>query len=72
MRFKTFTQSYFLIKSNSSYQTSLIKRAAAVTNGVVIAGLALYSWWPDRIYATEHVNWCHPLTRYHHSSLIIW
>lgn len=56
MRFKTFTQSYFLIKSNSSYQTSLIKRAAAVTNGVVIAGLALYSWWPDRIYATEHVN----------------
>ena len=52
MRFKTFTQSYFLIKNNNNYQYSLIKRAAAVTNGVFIAGLALYFWWPERIYAT--------------------
>jgi hypothetical protein len=56
MRFKTFTQSYFLIRCNSSYEHSLIKRAAAVTNGVFFAGLFLYAWYPQRFYATERIN----------------
>jgi len=56
MRFKTFTQSYFLIKCNSNYTNSLIKRAAAITNTVVVLGLAAYAWYPQRFYATERIN----------------
>lgn len=56
MRLKPFTQAYFLIKCNSSYEHSLIKRAAAVTNFFVLAGVAAYFWYPSRIYATEKIN----------------
>ena len=56
MKLKTFTQAYFLIKCNSSYQHSLIQRAKAVTNGVVVFGIALYAWYPQRFYAPESIN----------------
>lgn len=56
MRFKNFTQAYFLIKCNSSYEHSLIKRAKAVVNTVVIAGIALYAWYPTRLYAVDKVQ----------------
>ena len=56
MRLKTFTQSYFLIQNNSSYSSSLIKRAAFVTNTIFLAGLALYAWYPKRFYATEQIS----------------
>lgn len=56
MRLKTFTQSYLLIQCNSSFVHSLVKRGAAVTNTVVILGIALYAWYPSRHYATERIN----------------
>jgi hypothetical protein len=56
MRFKTFTQAYFLIKNNASYEHSLIKRAMASVNGIVIVGLCLYQWYPVRLPATESIS----------------
>jgi len=56
MKLKTFTQSYFLIKCNSAYEHSLVKRAAAITNFFVLAGVAVYLWYPSRVYATEKIN----------------
>ena len=56
MKLKTFTQAYFLIQCNSAYSHSLIKRAKAVTNGVVLAGVVLYAWWPNRFYAPESIS----------------
>lgn len=57
MKLKTFTQAYFLIKCNSSYEHSLVKRAKAVVNGFLIAGVAAYAWYPTRLYANEHIKW---------------
>jgi hypothetical protein len=56
MRLKNFTQAYFLIKCNNSYSYSLIKRAAAVTNFLVLVGVAGYFWYPSRIYSSEKIN----------------
>lgn len=56
MKLKTFTQSYFLIKCNSNYQHSLIKRAKAATNALFVMGLGLYAWYPPRFYAPENIN----------------
>lgn len=56
MKLKTFTQAYFLIQCNSSYQHSLVKRAKAVTNSLVLMGVVFYSWWPNRFYAPESIS----------------
>jgi uncharacterized membrane protein len=56
MRLKTFTQAYFLIKHNSSYEHSLIRRAMANVNFFVLAGVAAYAWYPSRLYATEKIS----------------
>jgi hypothetical protein len=55
MKLKTFTQAYFLIKCNSSYSHSLVKRVKAVVNGFVILGASVYVWYPNRLYATDHI-----------------
>ena len=47
---------YFLIKCNSNYTHSLIKRAKAITNSVFVLGLGLYAWYPQRFYAPERIN----------------
>jgi len=57
MRFKTFTQAYFLIKNNGSYEHSLVKRAMANVNGFVLLGLCIYGWYPVRLPATESISW---------------
>lgn len=56
MKLKAFTQAYFLIKCNSSYSHSLVKRVKAVVNGFLILGTSLYVWYPNRLYATESLN----------------
>lgn len=55
MKLKTFTQAYFLIKCNSSYSHSLVKRVKAVVNGFVILGTSIYVWYPNRLYAPESI-----------------
>ena len=56
MRLKVFTQSYFLIQCNKNYTNSLIKRAKAVTNSVVVLGIGLYAWYPRRLYTPEIIH----------------
>lgn len=56
MKFKTFTQAYFLIKNNSSYEHSLIKRAMANVNFIILVGLGIYIWYPLRVPAAETVK----------------
>ncbi len=56
MKFKAFTQAYFLIKYNESYSHSLLKRADAYVGIIFVGGLFLYSFWPMRIYATEKIQ----------------
>ena len=70
MKLKTFTQAYFLIKSNTSYQYSLIKRAKAVTNGVFLFGFVLYAWYPTRFYATESISWLYTSSIHHNNKNI--
>lgn len=53
MKFKKFTQAYFLIKNNETYTKSLSKRGQAVTLGVFLGGLFLWRVWPEKIHATE-------------------
>lgn len=55
MKLKTFTQAYFLIKCNNSYSHSLVKRVKAVVNGFLILGTSLYIWYPNRLYAPDHL-----------------
>lgn len=55
MKYKTFTQAYFLIKNNSSYGHSLGKRAQAGTLGGFILGMTLLRFWPTRIPAEDKV-----------------
>lgn len=56
MRLKPFTQAYFLIKCNSSFEHSLIQRAKAIVNSMFVVAVALYAWYPCRYYATEKVQ----------------
>ena len=56
MKLKTFTQAYFLIKCNSSYEHSLVKRAKAIANTFLILGAGAYMWYPTRIYTNENIS----------------
>ena len=56
MKLKTFTQAYFLIKCNSSYEHSLVKRAKAIANTFVLIGAGAYMWYPTRIYTNENIS----------------
>jgi hypothetical protein len=56
MKFKTFTQAYFLIKYNSSYGHSLGKRAATIVGIWFTYFTGVYMFWPRRIYAVDNVN----------------
>lgn len=55
MKFKTFTQAYFLIKHNSSYGHSLGKRAATICGIWFSFWTGIYMFWPRRLYATDKV-----------------
>jgi len=56
MRFKTFTQAYFLIRCNDSYSHSLIKRAQAITNSLIVVAIGAYAWWPTRFPASDNIQ----------------
>ena len=51
MKFKSFTQAYFLIKNNETYANSLGKRAMAATGASVLTAILFTNFWPSRIYA---------------------
>lgn len=55
MKFKKFTQAYFLIKNNPSYAHSLGDRAQGGVLAAVVAGIWLYSWYTPRIPANDQI-----------------
>ena len=55
MRFKNFTQAYFLIKNNDTYASSLGKRAMAATAGGICFSILFVNYWPQRIYAVDKI-----------------
>ena len=55
MKFKNFTQAYFLIKNNDTYAASLGKRAMASAAAGTILGLFFLQAWPSRIYANDRI-----------------
>lgn len=57
MKLKNFTQAYFLIKYNQSYGHSLGKRGFTIAALWSTFLVGVYSFWPNRIYATEQINW---------------
>ncbi len=56
MKFKTFTQAYFLIQHNNSYGHSLGKRATTIVGIWFTFFTGLYTFWPRRVYATDNIN----------------
>lgn len=54
MRNKTFTHAYFLIKNNSNYMRSLIKRSDTGILWVAIFGVYFTSIMPWRLPATKN------------------
>lgn len=56
MKLKNFTQAYFLIKYNQSYGHSLGKRGFTIAALWSTFFVGVYSFWPNRIYATEQIN----------------
>ena len=57
MKFKKFTQAYFLIQNNQAYERSLSKRGQAATLGIFLGGLFMWRFWPEKVYGTERINW---------------
>ena len=55
MKFKAYTQAYFLIKNNSNFQYSLGKRGQAGALGATMIGLVLYAYWPTKVYGSETI-----------------
>lgn len=55
MKFKNFTQAYFLIKNNDTFANSLGKRAMVATAGGVLGALLFMNFWPTRIYAHDKI-----------------
>ena len=55
MKFKKFTQAYFLIKNNPSYAKSLGDRAQGAIFGAVIAFLAVDGIMQTRIPARDSI-----------------
>ena len=55
MKFKTFTQAYFLIKNNPAYAKSLGDRAQGGVLAVVIAALAFEGFVHTRIPARDAI-----------------
>ena len=55
MRFKNYTQAYFLIKNNPSYAYSLGERAKAIVAGGTLFSLFMMTLWPSRIYAPDKI-----------------
>lgn len=55
MKFKTFTQAYFLIKYNGAYGHSLGKRATTIVGLWFTLFTGLYLFWPLRIHANDKV-----------------
>ncbi len=56
MKFKNYTQAYFLINYNKSYAYSLLKRVESGTGYAYFAALTMYAFWPTRCYATEKIK----------------
>ncbi len=56
MKFKNYTQAYFLINYNNSYAYSLLKRVQCVTGYAYFTALTIYAFWPTRAYATEQIK----------------
>ena len=55
MKYKNFTQAYFLIKNNDTYAYSLGKRAMAGAGGFVFLAIAFTHLWPSRFYARDQI-----------------
>lgn len=55
MKFKKYTQSYFLIKKNSTYGYSMGERAKAAVFNSTIAILGLYAAWNPKIPSNDEI-----------------
>ena len=55
MKFKNFTQAYFLIKNNPTYANSLAMRGQAAIFGVVTSSLFFAGTYTSRIPADDKV-----------------